>query len=196
MKQDAKLAQNEVDNDFPLLHAQFTIQLWGSLEALVLTFLRAWLSEVPDAKTRDQIRNLRIRVGEYESLGSDERNMYILDLLEDSVGSRKRPGIGRFETLLDTFGLSAAVDETTRRDLLKLYYVRNVLVHKRGLADRRFIDGCPWLGMTLGQPVIINHSCWERYYVATLRYAKELAERVRVHFGSPINDPMADQEAG
>src|SRR3990172_3972107 len=96
-RQEADLAQSEADNGFPILHSQTTIALWSSLESLVRTFLVAWLTNVEDAKSCDELKKVKVRLGEYESLIGEDRNYYLLDLLEDSMGTRRSPGIGRFE---------------------------------------------------------------------------------------------------
>src|SRR4051794_35266981 len=40
---EASCAQSEIDDDFPILHTQFTIASWAGLEATVRSFLARWL---------------------------------------------------------------------------------------------------------------------------------------------------------
>lgn len=42
-KKEAELAQREVSEGFPLLHAQATIALWSALEATIRLFVARWL---------------------------------------------------------------------------------------------------------------------------------------------------------
>jgi hypothetical protein len=77
----AELAEREVDRGFPLLHAQATITLWSYTEDLVRTFLATWLRNKPEARHLDEIRKLKISLGEYEALDEDDRCQLILDLL-------------------------------------------------------------------------------------------------------------------
>lgn len=65
---EKELAQLEVDNDFPLLHEQATVFLWGSLEALVRSFAACWLGNKPEVWRHEAIKKLRVRLGEYEAL--------------------------------------------------------------------------------------------------------------------------------
>jgi len=188
-KREAALAQSEVDNGFPILHAQTTISLWSSLESLVRTFLAAWLANIPDAKSCEELKKVKVRLGEYESLTSDDRYFYLLDLLEDSMGTRRRPGVGRFEELFNAFGLSSKVEENISKDLFELYHIRNVLVHRRGIADRKIIEICPWLNLSVGQHLNITHQSYKRYNKSIGEYVLELIQRTRVYFGLERYEP-------
>ncbi len=155
MRWDAELARAELERGFPGLYAQFITHIWGSFEELIRSLLAAWLRHGAPATTWDQIRNLKIHVDDANSLDEDG-SFFIINSLEYKLGTRKRPGIGRFDALLGIFGASPKVEDDTRKALLELYYVRNILVHKRGLADRRFVEGCPWLGVSVGELVEVN----------------------------------------
>jgi len=56
-KQEAELAQQEIDRDFPLLHAQAAVSLWSALEGLVKTFLAKWLQNREGALQVEAVRN-------------------------------------------------------------------------------------------------------------------------------------------
>lgn len=194
-KQEAVLAQSEIDNGFPILHAQTTIALWSSLESLVRTFLVAWLANIESARSCDELKKVRVKLGEYESLVGDDRNFYLLDLLEDSMGTRRSPGIGRFEALFNAFGLSSQIKGETTKTLFELYHVRNLLVHRRGIADSKIIANCPWLSLSVGQPVTITHKAFVSYYDAVGAYVLELIQRTRTYFGLARYDESASESS-
>jgi hypothetical protein len=163
VRDEAALAQTEIENQFPLLHAQVAIAQWGALESLIRTFLASWLLNNPSARTVQGLRRVRVRVAEYEDLAAEERYFHVIDLLEDELQTRRQPGIARFESLLEVFGLTSPVSDAVKKDLFELYHVRNVLVHRRGLADRRVVQACPWLSLSAGQPVVVTHASAHRY---------------------------------
>ncbi|WP_206597354.1 hypothetical protein [Pseudacidovorax intermedius] len=182
-EEDKELAQREVDNDFPLLHEQATIALWSSLEALVRSFAAKWLENTPQAWTSEAIKKLRVRVGEYESLEPTDRCLWIVDLLDQEVGGPLRNGVTRFESLLEPFGLSGALEQDHQRTLFELSQVRHALVHRSGIADRRLVDACPWLGLKPGDNLNVSHAMWRKYQDAVSHYVLEIIQRVRVHYG-------------
>jgi hypothetical protein len=179
----AQLAQQEVESDHPFLHAQSAVWLWGALELLIRDLLVRWLQNQPDAFQKDPLRRLRVRLGEYESLPHEDRASYLLDLLEQDVAAGLKLGVGRFESLLDIFGLGGAVPDFVRRHIFELSQVRNVLVHRRGIADRRLVDQCPWLKLQIGDRVIVRHEQMSRYMTAGLAYAMTILQRLRCFFG-------------
>lgn len=179
----AELAQREVDGGFALLHSQAVVSLWSSLEDLLRTFLARWLANEASAKQADSVQKLKITLGEYESMDEEERSFYVVELLERELQSPLRHGVSRFESVLEPFGLSGRIGKATQKDIYELYHVRNVLVHRRGFADRRLIQACPWLGVEVGDPLVVSHKMYAGYSKAVADYVLELIQRVRVHFG-------------
>jgi len=182
-KQEADMAQKEVDNGFPLLHAQAVVSLWGSLESLMSTFLARWLANEPKAILMNQVQKLKVQLGDYESLDREERSYYILDLLERDLQSPLKQGVSRFELPLEIFGLGGQVDRNVNKKLFEMGQIRNVIVHRRGIVDRKLKSACPWLKTTIGKSIVINHHDYKQYSYAAISYVTELIVRVAVYFG-------------
>jgi hypothetical protein len=180
-KVTADFAQREVSTGFPVLHAQAVIALWVLLEDLVRTFLATWLRNEPRAKEVDAVRKLKVSLTHYEAMDEEERCFYLVELLERDAAPRH--GIERFECLLRLFALSGPFHEGPRRNLYELYHVRNLLVHRAGRVDRKFVNACPWLGLAPGQTYVVDHASCHRYQASTLEYITEIIYRVREHFG-------------
>src|SRR5690349_19651847 len=81
IERQTEFAQNEIETGFPLLHAQAVISLWTGLEACIRNLVAAWLQNQPDAYKGDWAKKLRVRLGEYESLSSEEKAYYVTELL-------------------------------------------------------------------------------------------------------------------
>ena len=161
VREEAKLARQEADKGFPLLYSQALVSMWGSLEDLIHTFLAAWVTNEPKAKQVDALQKLKVSLGEYEALDDEEKGFYIVELLEKELRSPLKHGVSRFEQLLDSFGLSGAVDRGVRENLFEINHMRNVLVHRRGVADRRFVDACPHLGLSVGDKVTVDRQLFD-----------------------------------
>ena len=177
------LAQSEVDNDFPILHEQATVALWGSLEALVRTFSAGWLANQPGAWQVEAVKKLRIRLGDYEALEPFDRCLWVIDLVDQEASGPLKAGVGRFESLLMPFKLDGTVDDKCRKTLFEMSQIRHLIVHRRGRADRKLIGACPWLTLKQGERIKITHKMWNDYNVAVTEYVLELIQRVRVILG-------------
>lgn len=192
----AELAQREISSGFSILHSQAAVSLWGGLESMVQDLVRDWICNRPDILSREPWTNLKVRIGEYEALDKEQRAAYLVELADQSVGGPLKHGVGRFEELLRTIGLSGAVSEDVRKVLFELQQARNVLVHRRGVADRRFCDACPWMKLKPGQRVLITHKNYADYVTAAYKYTTELILRTGESFGVPNMREISIHSAG
>lgn len=174
----AEFVRREVDKGFPVLHGQAAVSLWSRLEGLVKSVLAAWLENKPEALQIEAVRNVRLRFGEYTDRSKEEQFEYLVDLLDDDLRSAYRFGVNRLEDLLKPFGLSGEVEDEVGRELFALQQVRHVLVHRGGVADRRLTTNCPWLGVAIGESVIIDHQMYAAMSTAVARYFLALIKRM------------------
>jgi hypothetical protein len=179
----ARLAQREISSDFSILHSQALVFLWNGLESLVKDVLRDWLVNRPELLNQEPWTNLKVKVGEYEPLDTEQRAAFLVDQYDQSIGGALKQGSTRFEKLLEAIGLSGRVDENTGKRLFELQQVRNVLVHRMGIADRRLCDSCPWMSLKPGMPVVVRRDTYHDYLAAVTEYAEELIFRTVEAFG-------------
>lgn len=182
---DAEFAEREVTSDFPFLHAQAVVALWSYLEALTRTFVSAWMEHKPGAFAVPEVARLKIKVGEYENLPHEERCAFIFDLLEQELVTARREGVTRFEALLAPFDLSGPVPEQVGRAIFELGQIRNVLVHRGGVVDKRLAMACPWLDALPGTQLGVTSAMLGLYFEAVHKYIVILIDRVRMHFDPP-----------
>lgn len=188
VQRTAELAQREVDEGFPILHAHGALALWALLEATVRLFVARWLENQPGALDVEIVQKLKVRIGEYERLTGEDRVFYIVDRIEQEVAAVLRSGVNRFESILEPFSLSGPLDANLQRDLFELSQIRNALMHRAGKADSRLIEACPWLGLRIGQKVVVDTASFKRYEHAVMDYAICLIARVGTHFGVDMKE--------
>lgn len=174
------LALAEVKADLPLLHSSATVLIWGALEAAFRDFLTRWFVRYPSSRSVPELKNIRVRVAEYESFEGEDRMRFLVGILERELAATLKPGAGRFECLLKPFGIAPQISVDDRRDLNELAAVRNVIVHRAGIADARLIELCPWLGLRLGEFVAIDRASFERYVGASSHYAAAIIRSAQV----------------
>lgn len=176
--QRAAFAQAEIDRGFPLLHAHTLVGAWGALESTILDFMVAWLLVNPAVLQRPDFKKVKIPLADFEALDREERMRYVVDTVERDAGTQFKAGVTRFEGLLALIGLSGPVDDDTRKHLHEAFQLRNVIVHRAAIADRRFVEACPQLGYKVGEKVVISHEAWLKYRNAIYRYATAVIRRV------------------
>jgi hypothetical protein len=127
---------------------------------------------------------LKVPLSEFEILEKEERMRVLIAELERNPLLSRKHGVDRFELLLEPFGLGGTIDAEVKKGIREMHHVRNVLVHRGGRADRRLVEGCPWLGLELGRSVTINHDAFGRYLKALISYVTELLYRIHSAFGT------------
>jgi hypothetical protein len=177
-------AQAESSQDHPVLHGHSLVGIWGALETMVIDVVIAWLQHRPQAMTRD-IADMKVPFSAFESLSREERIDNVAHELDRVRGTGR--GIDRFENLLDAIQLSGSHEKVLARNIYEMQQIRNVFAHKRGIADRHFIDACPYLGYNVGDRVLIGRDAWIDFTVTAVTYAEVILRRMRQQLGMSID---------
>ena len=181
--QMAAFAKAEAESGFPLVHAHAIVGMWGALEALIDEVVSCWLVHVPELLQQDAILRIRLPLARFHLLDEEDRMGLVINELKREAKTAFKPGVAGFEDVLSMIGLGGPVEEEDRRALLEMRVVRNLWVHRRGVADRRAVDACPWADFAIGQRVQITHPLYHRYHDAIQNYVLTLINRVRRKIG-------------
>jgi hypothetical protein len=191
---EAAFARAEVENDFPKLRAHSLLDLWASLEVLVEDVLVAWLMHTPELLSSDELSRIRIPFGEFQRLDEEERLRFLVQELKRDRKADLKGGVTRFEVMLAVIGLDGEVENSLRQAVWEVHQVRNSIVHRTGLADRRLLSACPWMSLKIGEPVPLSES--QRYDFAVISYAFVIFNRARSQGGlPPIAFPAYETES-
>jgi hypothetical protein len=183
---DAEFAENELKNNLPFLHASMLIGAWGALEAAVEDTLIGISLNEPGVLDKDEFRKVRIPLYKFGELDREERIRFLLEEVERTQGGGVGSGVENFEKLLRVFGLSGPIESKVSKKLWEMNHVRNVIVHRDSRADARLVEACPWLGLKVGDRVLIDFNKYGRYSDAVFEYLKVLARRLAGRYDSPI----------
>lgn len=177
-EQEAVQAKDLLSKGLLLIHYQTLVLLWSILESFVHILISNILLYDQKIKENDKIRKITIPLGYFEDLDAQERSYFIIRELEHQFAASQRKGIGRFESLLNIFGLGGGLKETYRRDLLELQQIRHVIIHRRGIVDRKLSTACPWLKLKISSEININRIGLKKYFKAVTEYTLEISKRM------------------
>jgi len=198
-KESAAFAEKESQAGFPFLHESALVGLWGATEAMVEDLVVALLLNEPELLQREQFAKIKISLGDYESLDKEERVRYLVSELQRNLRTAQRQGVNAFEPLLDCVNLSGAVPEPGRKSLWELYHLRNVIVHRRSLADRKLVNACPTLSLKVGERVKITPEQVTTYATMISGYGLDLVYRLTQRYGvkmTPKEELLSSADAG
>ncbi|WP_154224543.1 hypothetical protein [Marinicella rhabdoformis] len=76
------------------------------------------------------------------------------------------------------FDLSAPVANDVKAELIEMHQLRNCLVHRAGIVDKKTAEQASTLKLTVGQPLTISKSMLLKYHKAAGNYAVSLLCRI------------------
>lgn len=181
--------QGELSKGFPLFYQQQVIAAWTYLEAFVRDFCVDWIVNNPSVVQSAPFVGMKVSLAEFMSLDFEAQRSKF-ETIEGEIKAKRKCGTERFEAVLALFKLNGQVESELHRDIKELHQVRNVIVHKAGVADRRLVERCPWMGLEIGQELRCGDDDVIRYSNASTKYVNQLFERVGAHFdGDPLPTP-------
>jgi hypothetical protein len=171
-------AKKQRDKGFPYLYSLATVTLWSILETMVDDIAIEYLQnpqECPDSKLLSELKGPLL---EFVQASPEERAEFLAGQLKQAVRASLHKGAERFESILKPIGLDGAIPDIVKKSLFELSEVRNVFVHRRGVADKRFRSNCPWFDAVTGKEISLTSSHFMRFHLASFWYALEMEARV------------------
>jgi hypothetical protein len=178
-----ELLEDEKRKGFPQHYGMTAIGIWSALDAYLDDILAQCLMHNPPFLKTTSVAALNGPLLPFSKLPSRDQYRHLGErLLTETSGER---GVERYEATLKKLGLGGAVNSAFIRLLKELNAVRNLFAHRRGIADRKFLEQCPQLNAASGEEFLINEDLVVEYVLAVLGYGTTVAKRVLDRLGLP-----------
>ena len=148
---------------------------------MAMGVVAVWLTYRQESRN-DKLSDIKVPYAVFEDLSPEDRVDTLVHELDQQRGAKR--GVDRFETLLNWVTLSGATDAVLAKNLYEMQQVRNVFAHRSGIADRRFVEACPYFGYSVGEQILLDRNAWYDSMVAALAYAETLLIRMKQELGS------------
>ena len=169
------LAQKE--RGYSYLHGLACVRLMTILETAVEEVVVSAFLKLPVPWSQPPLSRLQGPLLPFMRLSEEDRAAQLLELLSREINAPFQPGCAKFECLLEAVGLSGRVLPSVRRLILELSESRNVVVHKGGRVDSRFLQRCPWSTLKPGDDLAIDNRTYQRFSEASRWYLFEVYRR-------------------
>lgn len=165
---------------------QMLVGSWSYLEAFIYDFSAKWVLETKFETLDENLAKTKIPFIDFLNLSKEERVNKLFDEFEKQNNLWGKNSIDRFEQKLHGIGLKGKLNKDLRKDLLEWSKVRNLIIHRAGIVDQKFINDCPWLKNSkignykkamIGRAIYISPSDYKRYKSAALKYANLIEKR-------------------
>lgn len=184
IKARSQFAENEAKKGHPIIHAHALVSQWSAFEIFVEDLGVAFLMNKPELLKREVFAKIKIPLAEFELMDKDERCRQLFS--EALRQNGRRYGVDHYERLLEPIGLSGEADDETKKVLRAYHHVRNLIVHRGSVVDRRVVEACPWIGLKIGDRVRITPSSYWNYDKHLWKYALLIVRRLREMFPPPV----------
>ncbi len=187
---DAGLARQEIAEDFQFLRGIAIISCWTAMEAFVDDLLVAWLMAEPACCAipyiAEQENKLQNKDPGYAALVGEEKMAALYTGVKRRRSSNTQGGVSGFEDLFTIFGLKGAPDTHIVSDLFESQKMRNLIVHRASIVDRKFLTECPSFEARykLGDKIIIRDVDHARYKKSMLEYLVNVGARIHQYLYS------------
>ena len=170
---DFGFAEKEAANGFNTLFSHAAVGTWGAIETSIENTLLNHIRKVPDVETliranAPALKDKDLRRG-LEGGASEALLKRWEGSLPDSLTT-----MGRQIFILGAFGLHIALEPSNEQLLSELAELRNVILHRGGVIDRRFKNKCPWRSDKVGDRVLVSYELMRRYFEVAGDFAVKL----------------------
>lgn len=171
-------ARTQQNSGFPLIYRVVVLQLASILEAAI-DRAACYLIQNFSETSRDNFpKSVKVSVVDFISLDTAEKATAILDAIKQELKSKAAFGVEKYEALLGAFGFSGSVPASIKQSLSELTQVRNLLVHRTGVIDDKFLRLCPWRKLNRGDQIVLTDADFNSYCAATDWYIFDVFERL------------------
>jgi hypothetical protein len=177
----AEFAKNEAEKGHPTLFAHALVATWSVVETCIEDIGVGFLVNEPAFLNKEVFSKVKVPLAEFELLDKEERARFLLGEVERQRAAR-RYGVDRFEPLLEPFGLSGAVPDEIKKPIYACDHIRNVIVHRRSVVDRRLVESCPWLNAKIGDRIFVTARDFRMYHYYLWQYMEIVTRRLRDYF--------------
>jgi hypothetical protein len=196
-----QFAQRQFEQGFPYLFGFAALRLYSILEIFVEDFVLRLIENNQSIGEMPIIRKLQGPLVEFLQSSSARRAELLFNLLINDLNVPLKAGVGRYEAVFNAIGLGGPVDESVKKVLLELSEVRNVIAHRNGIIDAKFLRNCPWFKANLGDTIRQTHLQFRTYFNAILWYFYEIHRRENIVYpteetvkGVSVEELVAAQE--
>jgi hypothetical protein len=168
------------------LHGLAYVRLCTALETTVDGLLHAMLADKEAWPTYPGLSGLKpprgMDAAQLLNLSKHEQVEFLARQIKLDHGTSLKEGVGRYEAVLQAVGLSGPVHKSIKAALFEMTEIRNAVVHRNGIVDRRLKERCPRLQCKVGQPLFIPKVDFAVVSSASIGYLLELWTRAKALF--------------
>lgn len=185
-----RIADKEIGDAFITSYSEAIVTIYSIVEAAVSNVARLIFPLVPEVAEHDKFKKASIPFAKIIGMDTENIYEYFYELYEREVTQGGKYGYNRFDAILKPLNIetSGKLKNNQANDIFELAQVRNVVVHKLGIADKKFIEIFPNFGIQSGSRIVIKQEQFKKYYMACRDFVLAIVTSVEERFITPHLD--------
>ena len=189
---DAAVATRERESDYQTLLYTGLLLHWASLETFTEDVMLGAVRADPGCLSTADLTKVKLSIADMLVVDELERTHLVVRALERHVGADLRSGVTRFEPLLSLIGLAGATRHGVAPNIYEAQKIRNLIAHRRGRVDARFVADCPRVNAVIGQQLRIPEADYFGYFRSIIDYVQTIHARATRRFGGVPKEGWED----
>lgn len=165
---DSVFASSEMQTGFKTVSSHSAIAIWAAIETAIEQTLLNHIRKLPNSKELMAASAPALKADKIQT-GTEGDIRKALRRWEASLDDGD--AVERALRMLAAMQVDLVIPEEIRRKLTEMGEVRNVLMHRGGIADEWTVSKCPWLGISPGDELVIDDAKLETFIDAAHRFA-------------------------
>jgi len=168
----------EVESGLPKLNSHVLVNIWSAFETCFNEYCVLSIVSNPSLAASESMKKIRIPAAYLYQSDPTATASAVLEEVVRSTGASMKGGLGRFTCVLEHLGINVALEPEIRKDFIIASKLRNVIVHRFGIADARFVTECPDVDVEIGQKVLVTRDRLDKTSWDFRRFAVKILEAV------------------
>lgn len=160
------------------LTAILLIRLSGLLEAFVSDSIQFAIEHHRCALKSERLQKIKGEIVPFMFMSDSERAEYLLQRLSGEFAGGNLSGIDKYQAVLKEIGLGGDIPAVVRQILYKSARIRNCVVHRNGIVDRRLRKEVRDVDTAVGNRISLSGAACRALLFATLWYFLDIQHRI------------------
>jgi hypothetical protein len=178
LSSDEEMYEIQKSENFTKTIEMYIVYLWSKIDNIVEDVLVDYIILDESLLSFEKIADIKLPLS-FILLDDRGKRNYLVAEVKRKLNSPLKQGVGKFESLLEAFGLGGDIPKKLKDKIYELSNIRNVIVHSNSFADERLIANCPHLEYNLGDRLALNIKDFHAYSRAIIGYVLIIATRLQ-----------------
>lgn len=169
--------KKEIKEDYYSVKSAELILLYSRFESAITDVVYMYFQKC-DASELPRIDSVKYNINDLFRMNKKDQMLLIADLYIQQKTTGIRYGFNRFEATLEPILGLSKTNKNIKTEIFKFSQIRNLLIHKNGVVDKKFKDLFKDAEQKIGSKISISNITMENCVDSIMTYAEDILDRI------------------